>query len=100
MDKKTLQRLERGREHYKNREYSKAEPYLLKVAQEETGFADIMNMLGVIYHDRGQVALAQEYFEKSMKVPLPKSSMTGVSCRWPSSTRSFKETSAVKPMTL
>ncbi len=68
MDKKTLQRLERGREHYKKREYSKAEPYLLKVAQEETGFADIMNMLGVIYHDRGQVALAQEYFEKSIRI--------------------------------
>ncbi len=68
MDKETLLRLERGREHYQNKEYSKAEPYLVKVAQEESGFADVMNMLGVIYHDRGQVALAQEYFEKSLRI--------------------------------
>lgn len=66
MDKETLVRLERGREYYANREYDKAEPYLLKVAETETGFADVMNMLGVIYHDRGQVAQAREYFEKAI----------------------------------
>jgi tetratricopeptide (TPR) repeat protein len=66
MDKETLMRLERGREYYANREYEKAEPYLLKVAETEKGFADVMNMLGVIYHDRGQVAQAREYFEKAM----------------------------------
>jgi len=68
MDKDTLLRLERGREHYQNKELSKAEPYLLKVAEAQTGFADVMNMLGVIYHDRGQVALAQEYFEKALRI--------------------------------
>jgi len=66
MDKETLMRLERGREYYANREYEKAEPYLLKVAETETGFADVMNMLGVIYHDRGQVAQARDYFEKAI----------------------------------
>ena len=68
MDKDTLRRLERGREHYENREYDRAEPYLVKVAQVEEGFADVMNMLGVIYHDRGQVAMAQEYFEKALRI--------------------------------
>jgi len=66
MDKETLMRLERGREYYANREYEKAEPYLLKVAETEKGFADVANMLGVIYHDRGQVALARDYFEKAI----------------------------------
>jgi Tfp pilus assembly protein PilF len=66
MDKDTLVRLERGREYYANREYEKAEPYLLKVAETESGFADVMNMLGVIYHDRGQIALARDYFEKAL----------------------------------
>jgi tetratricopeptide (TPR) repeat protein len=66
MDKETLMRLERGREYYANREYEKAEPYLLKVAETETGFADVMNMLGVIYHDRGQVSAARDYFEKAI----------------------------------
>lgn len=68
MDKDTLRRLERGREHYENREYDKAEAYLLKVIEVESGFADVMNMLGVIYHDRGQVGMAQEYFEKAMRI--------------------------------
>jgi tetratricopeptide (TPR) repeat protein len=68
MDKETLMRLERGREYYANREYEKAEPYLLKVAETEAGFADVMNMLGVIYHDRGQVALARDYFEKALAI--------------------------------
>jgi tetratricopeptide (TPR) repeat protein len=66
MDKDTLMRLERGREYYANREYEKAEPFLLKVAETEAGFADVMNMLGVIYHDRGQVAVARDYFEKAL----------------------------------
>jgi tetratricopeptide (TPR) repeat protein len=66
MDKDTLMRLERGREYYANREYEKAEPFLLKVAETEAGFADVMNMLGVIYHDRGQVAIARDYFEKAL----------------------------------
>jgi tetratricopeptide (TPR) repeat protein len=68
MDKETLKRLERGREHYENGEYDKAEAYLLKVVEEESGFADVMNMLGVIYHDRGQVGMAQEYFEKALRI--------------------------------
>jgi len=68
MDRETLKRLERGREHYENREYDRAEPYLVKVADAEEGFADVMNMLGVIYHDRGQVAMAQEYFEKALRI--------------------------------
>jgi tetratricopeptide (TPR) repeat protein len=68
MDKDTLRRLEKGREHYDAREYDKAEAYLLKVIEVEENFADVMNMLGVIYHDKGQVALAQEYFEKSIRI--------------------------------
>lgn len=68
MDKETQVRLERGREAYENREYDKAEALLVKVAEAEDGFADVMNMLGVIYHDRGQVALAQEHFEKAVRL--------------------------------
>lgn len=68
MDKETLRQLEKGREHYENREYAKAEVYLLKVAETEDNFADVANMLGVIYHDKGQVALAQEYFEKALRL--------------------------------
>jgi len=68
MDKETMRRLETGREHYENREYEKAEIYLLKVAETEDGFADVMNMLGVIYHDKGQITVAQDFFEKALKI--------------------------------
>lgn len=68
MDKETLRRLEKGRDHYENREYDKAEAYLLKVVEVEEGYADVMNMLGVISHDKGQVALAEEYFEKALRI--------------------------------
>jgi tetratricopeptide (TPR) repeat protein len=68
MDKETLRRLEKGREHYDAREYDKAEPYLLKVAEAEDGFADVMNMLGVIYHDKGQIERAQEFFERALRI--------------------------------
>ncbi|MCP4604826.1 MAG: tetratricopeptide repeat protein [Proteobacteria bacterium] len=68
MDKDTMQQLEKGRDYYENREYDKAESYLKKVAESEEGFADVMNMLGVICHDKGQVALAQEYFEKALRI--------------------------------
>lgn len=68
MDNETLRLLEKGRELYENREYEKAEAYLLKVSENECNFADVMNMLGVIYHDKGQVALAQEYFEKAIRL--------------------------------
>lgn len=67
MDKDTLKNLEKGREHYEAREYDKAEAYLLKVADSER-FADVMNMLGVIYHDKGQVARAQSYFESALRI--------------------------------
>jgi tetratricopeptide (TPR) repeat protein len=66
MDKETLRQLEAGREFYENREYDKAEELLLKVAESESGFADVMNMLGVIYHEKGAVDVAQDFFEKAM----------------------------------
>ncbi|MDJ0765697.1 MAG: tetratricopeptide repeat protein [Myxococcota bacterium] len=68
MDKEIMRRLHKGREHYENQEYEKAEANLLKVAASEDGFADVMNMLGVINHDKGQVAYAQEYFEKALRI--------------------------------
>ncbi|MCU0661783.1 MAG: tetratricopeptide repeat protein [Myxococcota bacterium] len=67
MDKDILKNLEKGREHYEAREFDKAEAYLLKVSEEER-FADVMNMLGVIYHDKGQVARAQSYFESALRI--------------------------------
>ncbi len=68
MDKETLRRLEKGREHYENQEFDKAEPLLQEVARVEQRFADVMNMLGVIHHDRGDVFGAQGYFERALDI--------------------------------
>lgn len=68
MDKETLRRLEKGREHYENKEFDKAEPLLSEVARVEQSFADVMNMLGVIHHDRGDVSEAQGYFERALDI--------------------------------
>jgi len=68
MDKQTLELVYKGREHYEAREFDKAEAYLLRVAKINEEFADVMNMLGVIYHTRGKTAQAQDFFEKALKI--------------------------------
>ncbi len=68
MDKDIVQKLKKGREHYEAREYDKAEAYLVKVVDRGVRFADVMNMLGVIYHGQGRLALAESYFEQAMTI--------------------------------
>ncbi len=68
MDDRLRRLITLGREHYMAREFEKAEKYLAQVVQEHRGFADIFNMLGVIYHDQGRFQLAQESFEEALKI--------------------------------
>jgi len=57
-----------GREHYQAREYEKAERCLSQVVEEHQGFADIFNMLGVIYHEQGRFKEAEESFEGALRI--------------------------------
>jgi tetratricopeptide (TPR) repeat protein len=66
MDKDIVQKLKKGRDHYDAKEYDKAEAYLTKVIEKGVRFADVMNMLGVIYHGQGRPALAENYFEQAL----------------------------------
>lgn len=68
LDENTQQALTLGREFYLNKEYAKAEAYLAKVARDGKNFADVYNMLGVIYHDQGQFSRAQQSFEHALKI--------------------------------
>lgn len=68
MDKELLRLLSKGRDHYEAQEYRRAESCLLKVVEQEEGFADAWNMLGVIYYSKGQVSVAKEYFEKAVSI--------------------------------
>lgn len=66
MDSDIVHKLNKGREHYAAKEFDKAEAYLSKVMDAGIQFADVMNMLGVIYHGQGRLALAESLFEKAM----------------------------------
>jgi tetratricopeptide (TPR) repeat protein len=68
MDDRLKRLITLGREHYTAREYDKAEKYLAQVVSEHPGFADVFNMLGVIYHDAGRFMLAEEAFEKALAI--------------------------------
>ena len=69
MDERTKQLLSLGREHYDKREFEKAEHYLRQVLErDETRFADVYNMMGVIHHDRGRFEEAQGCFEEALSI--------------------------------
>jgi tetratricopeptide (TPR) repeat protein len=68
MDEKTKELLRLGREAYQKREYAQAELYLSQLLGKHQGFADVHNMLGVIYHDRSLFTKAQEDFEQALSI--------------------------------
>jgi tetratricopeptide (TPR) repeat protein len=68
MDERTKEMLKLGREAYKKKEYSRAESYLAQVMEQHDNFADVFNMLGVIYHDRGLFSKAQKNFERALAI--------------------------------
>ncbi len=68
MDDRLKQLMTLGKEHYQNHEYEKAERYLAEVVKQHRGFADVFNMLGVIYHDQGKFSQAQAAFEEALGI--------------------------------
>jgi len=69
MDERTRENLTRGREHYAAREYGKAEAFLAEiVAETKYEFADVFDMLGVIYHQQGRLGDAEAMFRRALKI--------------------------------
>src|SRR5579864_1913783 len=68
MDEHTKQMLLLGREHYQKREHEKAEQMLRQVVEKEDLLADVHDMLGVICHSRGNLALAEHHFERALSI--------------------------------
>jgi tetratricopeptide (TPR) repeat protein len=68
MDDRLKQLMTLGKEHYQNHEYDKAERYLSEVVKQHRGFADVFNMLGVIFHDQGKFSQAQSSFEEALAI--------------------------------
>lgn len=68
MDEKLREALATGRELYAKKEYARAEPYLTQLVSAKVPYADVYNMLGVIHHDAGQFAKAQNCFEEALRI--------------------------------
>ncbi len=57
-----------GRDLYRQRDFARAEPYLVQVTTAKLPYADVYNMLGVIYHDAGQFSKAHACFEEALRI--------------------------------
>jgi tetratricopeptide (TPR) repeat protein len=68
MEERIRELLRLGREAYRTREFVRAESFLVQVLEHMDTFADVHNMLGVIYHDRGLFSKAQIHFERALVI--------------------------------
>jgi tetratricopeptide (TPR) repeat protein len=68
MDDTLREALSTGRELYRQKDYVRAEPHLAQVTAAKLPYADVYNMLGVIYHDVGQFSKAQACFEEALRI--------------------------------
>ena len=68
MDERTRRMLERGREHYASSDYDKAERCLVQILRDHHPFADVYQMLGVIYAHKGLNKRAQSMFEEALRL--------------------------------
>jgi tetratricopeptide (TPR) repeat protein len=68
MDERTRRTLERGRELYASSDYDKAERCLVQILRDHHPFADVYQMLGVIYAHKGLNKRAQSMFEEALRL--------------------------------
>jgi len=57
-----------GKHHFDNKQYDDAEEYLKRVLEQNTRYADVLNMLGVISHSKGRFASAMDYFRQALDI--------------------------------
>jgi tetratricopeptide (TPR) repeat protein len=58
----------RGRAHYENGEYADATVCFTEVLRENAPYADVYDMLGVIYHQEGRLAEAEQMFNEALRI--------------------------------
>ena len=58
----------RGRAHYQNGEYGEAAACFNEVLRENAPYADVYDMLGVIYHQEGRLVEAEQMFNEALKI--------------------------------
>lgn len=60
--------VEIGKKHFESRNYARAEQYFQKILKTGARYADVLNMLGIIYHSDGKFNNAIESFEEALEV--------------------------------
>ncbi|MDO8643550.1 MAG: tetratricopeptide repeat protein [bacterium] len=68
MDPSIKELVEIGKQLFEARNYPRAEQYLLKVIRQDKRFADVFNMLGVIYHAEEKFSDAIDCFENALSI--------------------------------
>jgi tetratricopeptide (TPR) repeat protein len=58
----------RGRAHYAAGEYAQAVDCLTEVLRGKAAYADVYDLLGVIYHQEGRLAEAEEMFRHALRL--------------------------------
>jgi tetratricopeptide (TPR) repeat protein len=58
----------RGRAHYAAGEYPQAVDCLTEVLRGKAAYADVYDLLGVIYHQEGRLAEAEEMFRQALRL--------------------------------
>jgi tetratricopeptide (TPR) repeat protein len=60
--------VELGRKHFESRNYARAEQYFQKILKSGARYADVLNMLGIIYHADGKFNNAISSFEEALEI--------------------------------
>lgn len=68
MESSVRELFDAGKQFFENKNYERAEQYFLKVLRKGARYADVLNMLGVIYHVQGKFNDAIECFEEALKI--------------------------------
>jgi len=68
MDERLKDLLRAAREHYRRREYDRAEPMLRHALAVHGDLADVHDMLGVILHDRNDLVGARFHFANAARI--------------------------------
>jgi lipoprotein NlpI len=57
-----------GKQCFENKDYPRAERYLRQVLNKNRRYADVHNMLGVVYHIEGKFESAMDCFKEALKL--------------------------------
>ncbi|MBI1909233.1 MAG: tetratricopeptide repeat protein [Deltaproteobacteria bacterium] len=68
MDTSVKELFDAGKQYYETKNYPRAEQYFLKILRQGHKFADVLNMLGIIYHTDGKFSSAIDCFEQALLV--------------------------------